>query len=318
MVKRFSDLKFNSSVNLSSVVLFLKGMAMGIGDSVPGVSGGTIAVITNIYERLVYALRSFDSKAVRLIISGQFVKFWSHIDGKFLMVLAFGILTGLLIAANTVLFFIEYYREPLMAFFIGLVLASVRILQSQYSLRKTSVCVFVILGALFALGMGGLEPRIIDANFGYIFFCGLIGICAMILPGISGAFILLFLGVYEFMLNALVSVDLPYIIVFIMGCILGILLFSRILAWLLKDYHDHSFGFISGVLVGSIYVLWPWQSEVSLYTDSSGIQQRLQSTHIWPLNYTEMTGNSPWLGVTVLAFLMGIGLVSTLNHIFNK
>tara|TARA_B100000686_G_scaffold352634_1_gene455336 strand:- start:3047 stop:4024 length:978 start_codon:yes stop_codon:yes gene_type:complete len=319
MTDRFFVSRLNSLISLSGIVIFLKGMAMGLGDSVPGVSGGTIAVITNIYERLIFALGSIDSNAVRLLGRGKIAKFWGYIDGNFLSLLLLGILAGLLVSANTVLFLLENFPEPLMAFFIGLVLSSARILQSKYSLEKMSVWVLLFLGVFAAVCIGNLEPRgIADNSYFYIFLCGAIGICAMILPGISGAFILLLLGAYQFMLNALVTGNLPYISVFIMGCVLGLLVFSRILGWLLRNYHDYSFGFISGVLVGSAYFLWPWQHAVSFYVDSSGIQQPLQTNHILPLNYTEMTGNSPWLGLAILAFFVGIILVNILNIMFDQ
>ncbi len=304
--------------SVDSFILFLKGLAMGLGDSIPGVSGGTIAVITNIYERLIFAIRSIDINALKYLGSGELQKSWRHIDGNFLLILALGILSGLLISANSVLFLLDNFFEPLMAFFIGLVLASTWILRREFSSAKLTVWLLLLSGFVFALLVGSLEPGVADANLLYIFFCGAIGICAMILPGLSGAFVLLLLGVYQFMLRALVEFDFPYIAVFLAGCVIGLLAFSRLLAWLLRNYHDLSFGFISGMLLGSVYVLWPWQQAVSFYEDSSGVRQPLQTANIWPLNYTEMTGNAPRLGLAILAFIVGITLVLALIRMFNK
>ncbi|MFL2856323.1 MAG: DUF368 domain-containing protein [Pseudohongiellaceae bacterium] len=308
----------NPMLNYSSLVLFFKGIAMGLGDSVPGVSGGTIAVITNIYERLIFAILSIDGRAVKILFAMHFAKFWQHIDGNFLLLVVLGALTGLIISAHTVLFLLTSYPEPLMAFFIGLILASTWILRSQYERNNYAIWAAILFGVGVAVLVGNLEPRIANANPVYVFICGAIGICAMILPGLSGAFILLLLGVYQFILTALVQFDVLYIIVFASGCIVGLLSFSRVLAWLLKNYHNLTFGFISGMLLGSVYVLWPWRQAISFYIDSSGIQHPLQTVKIWPLNYTEITGNPSWLAISLISFVGGIAVVVLLHSIFNK
>ncbi|MDD9957743.1 MAG: DUF368 domain-containing protein [Gammaproteobacteria bacterium] len=318
MSDQSSESGSDSLKSIGSLVLVLKGMAMGLGDSVPGISGGTIAVITNIYERLIFAIRAVDKTAIKYFARGEFRKFWQHIDGNFLLLLALGVLAGLLISANTVLFMLDNYFEPLMAFFVGLVLASTWVLRTQYSRQQATVWILLMCGFLFTLYVGNLEPRIADVSLVYVFICGGIGICAMILPGLSGAFILLLLGIYQFMLKALVDFNFLYIAVFLGGCVIGLLAFSRILAWLLRHYHDLSFGFITGMLLGSIYVLWPWQQVISFYEDSAGVQHPLQTVKIWPLNYTEITGNSPWLGVALIAFIAGAALVLVLSLFFNK
>ena len=308
----------NPMLNYSSLVLFLKGIAMGLGDSVPGVSGGTIAVITNIYERLIFAILSIDGRAVKILFAMHFAKFWQHIDGNFLLLVVLGALTGLIISAHTVLFLLTSYPEPLMAFFIGLILASTWILRSQYERNNYAIWAAILFGVGVAVLVGNLEPRIANANPVYVFICGAIGICAMILPGLSGAFILLLLGIYQFILTALVQFDVLYIIVFASGCIVGLLSFSRVLAWLLKNYHNLTFGFISGMLLGSVYVLWPWRQAISFYIDSSGIQHPLQTVKIWPLNYTEITGNPSWMAISLISFVGGIAVVVLLHSIFNK
>jgi len=245
--------------NRGKLMLFLKGVAMGLGDSVPGISGGTIAVITKIYDQLVFSIRSVDLRACRFFFKGQFRAFWEHINGTFLLVLVFGILSGLLISANTVLFLLENYFVPLMAFFIGMVLASSALLRNEFSLGAWQNILALFLGFLLAMSIGFITPRSADLSLVTVFFSGAIAISAMILPGLSGAFILLLLGVYEFILGALLNFDLPYIIVFALGCAVGLLVFSRVLSWLLRDHHQLSYGFITGMLLGSVSALWPWQ-----------------------------------------------------------
>ena len=243
----------------SKVMLFLKGVAMGLGDSVPGISGGTIAVITKIYDQLVFSIRAVDLRACGLFFTGQFKAFWQHINGTFLLILALGILCGLLISANTMLFLLENYFVPLMAFFIGMVLASSALLRNEFSLGTWQNILALFLGLLLAMSIGFITPRSAELSHIYVFFSGAIAISAMILPGLSGAFILLLLGVYEFILGALLGFDLPYILAFMLGCGVGLLAFSRVLSWLLRAHHELSYGFITGMLLGSISALWPWQ-----------------------------------------------------------
>lgn len=297
-------------------VLYAKGIAMGLGDSVPGVSGGTIAVITRIYDELIYSIRAVDEKALALLLKAEIKQCWDHINGFFLLTVALGILSGLLISANTVLYLLEEQFEALMGMFIGLVLASTVLLLENFSLKKVPNVVAVTLGASMTVLVGVLEPVVSEFSLPYLFFCGAIAISAMILPGLSGAFILLLLGAYEYMLTALTSLQWSAIIVFMSGCIVGILAFSRVLAMALSKFHELSYGFISGLLLGSLSVLWPWQQAKSFYEDSAGVQQVLQTTNVWPLNYTEQTGMDPHLGLVLVCSLVGASVVLILNRLF--
>ena len=297
------------------VLLYLKGLAMGLGDSVPGVSGGTVAVITNIYARLIFAIRAVDLKACKLLIKGELPALWRHIDGTFLLILGVGILSGLLFSASTILFLLDNYFEALMGFFIGLVLSSVWLLKGESDFVLWRNVIALVIGFLLAFLLSRINPWIIEISFFYVFLSGMIAICAMILPGLSGAFILLLLGVYQYMLNALVEIELLNILVFFIGCIIGLLAFSRLLAWMLRFYHQLSYGFITGVLLGSVFSLWPWQQVVSSYLDSEGRPLPLQTINVLPLNYAEITGNDPMLMLTALSFLVGITVVMLLRWI---
>lgn len=272
------------------LMLYLKGVAMGLGDSVPGISGGTIAVITQIYDELVFSIRAIDLIACRLLFSGQFKALWQHINGSFLLTLAIGILCGLIVSANTVLFLLENYFPPLMAFFIGMVLTSTWLLKDQFSIAAWQNVLALALGLLLAVSIGFISPRSAELSLLYVFFSGAIAISAMILPGLSGAFILLLLGVYEFILGALIGFDLPYIAAFTLGCAIGLIAFSRLLAWLLKTHHELSYAFITGMLLGSVSALWPWQQ-------SEG--------------YTMLTP-------ALLALVLGVALVVLLQVIFGN
>jgi putative membrane protein len=297
-------------------ILYCKGIAMGLGDSVPGVSGGTIAVITRIYDELIYSIRSVDERALGLVFRGQIGAAWKHVNGNFLLTLALGILSGLLVSANTVLYLLEYRFEALMGFFIGLVMASSVLLFSQFDLARPSNLLALFLGCTLTTGVGLLEPAVSELSLVYLFFCGLIAICAMILPGLSGAFILLLLGAYEHMLTALTGLQWAVIAVFISGCIVGLLAFSRLLALALRRFHELSYGFITGLLLGSLSVLWPWQRPISYYMDSDGQEQVLQTANVWPLNYTEQTGLEPQSVLVAVCMILGLLTVFGLNKVF--
>ncbi|MFN3164266.1 MAG: DUF368 domain-containing protein [Pseudohongiellaceae bacterium] len=169
----------------AALLLYGKGIAMGLGDSVPGISGGTIAVLTNIYDRLIFSLRSFDLDALRLLFSGQIKRAWTHINGNFLALLAVGVLSGLLLSANTVLYLLDYHFEVLMAFFIGLVLACSYLLRRQFSLRDPVQALLLAVGIIVTAAIGLLESREGSVTGLGIFLAGAVAICAMILPAVG-------------------------------------------------------------------------------------------------------------------------------------
>lgn len=299
--------------------IIVKGVAMGLADSVPGVSGGTIAVIAGIYERLINAIKSVDAIAVKLLFRGEVAAAWSHVQGNFLSLLALGILLGLLMSANTVLYLLEYQFGLLMGFFMGLVLASCVFLQSEFSLKSGLHLLFLLLGAGVTLILSSLAPQIAEGdNLLYLFFCGAIGICAMVLPGISGAFLLLVLGVYQTVLEALLGFNVTVIFVFVMGCAVGLLSFSRFLAWVMGHYRAASYAFLTGMLLASLKVLWPWQRAISFYEDRHGVQQVLQTKNLSPFHYMEQTGQEPQLLLTVAAMVLGAGMIIALNKFFSR
>ena len=318
----------DEQVNLdarSALLLYIKGLAMGLGDSVPGISGGTIAVITGIYDRLIYSIRSVDAQACRSLFSGRIREAWQHINGSFLLLVAIGMLSGLLLSATTVLYLLEYHREALMAFFIGLVIASVCLLRSEFELGRLAHGFALLAGAMLTVGVGLMESLQVSLSLPYLFVCGAIAISAMILPGLSGAFILILLGAYQFMLEALVTFDLPSIFVFVAGCACGLLAFSRLIAWALHRYHSISYATISGMLLGSLFILWPWQLQDSLNGVTNevvnGAEEAANSLRIapvWPLNYSELTGNEPNILLAFLMLVLGAGLVFAVHRAFNN
>ncbi len=284
------------------MLLLLKGALIGMSDSVPGVSGGTIAVLTGIYARLITAISAFDLQALRLLSRRDFSAAWRHVDASFLLPLAGGMLCGLLLSANTVLFALEHYPVLLGAFFMGLVLGALFLLRGEFALATPAGLVLFVVGAVVVGGLAWLEPMSGEASNGRLFLAGAVAISAMLLPGLSGAFLLLLMGVYEPMLAALVAFDLAPLVSFAAGCAVGILVFSRALSWLLSHFRAQAYSLIGGLLLGSLLVIWPWQFSTS-------------PTPVWPTDYAA-AGLEAQLGAAVLCGLFGLALVVGLQQIF--
>lgn len=284
------------------VIIYLKGIAMGVSDSVPGVSGGTIAVVANIYDRLIFAIRSLDGEALGLLLGGRLSACWRHVDGAFLLLLGLGMASGLLLSANLILSLIENWPEPLRAFFIGLIVAAVWLLRRKAEFPRRSSLLLSLAGAGLVLAISSGNPVGEEPGAAYLFLCGMIAISAMLLPGLSGAFILLLLGAYEYMLGALASLDLPPLLIFLAGCALGVLLMSRMVAWLLRTRHSQTYAFICGLLAGSIPALWPWQA-VGPADEARGF---IANEAVWPGAYAELAGREPMLLLCLLALVLGV------------
>lgn len=238
--------------------LFLTGFAMGAADIVPGVSGGTMAFIMGVYENLLDGIKSFDLTALRLALKFDFKELFTHIPIRFLIALGLGLLVAIVALSNVLGHAIESSPTFVFSFFAGLVLASILSigLKIQWSV---SAIIAVVVGSVFAFWLVGLEalnPDTVSHALPVLFVSGMIAICAMILPGISGSFILLILGQYEFILNAVRSRDIVSLIVVAAGCAIGIMIFSRVLSWLLKRYWNITIALLTGFMIGSLRRVW--------------------------------------------------------------
>lgn len=286
------------------LLVFAKGTIMGVSDSVPGVSGGTIAVAANIYDRIIYALSAIDADALRLLLKGRLKECWTQVDGTFLLLLGLGIGSGLLLSAHLIVYLIENNPEPLRAFFIGLIAAAIWMLRGETALGDRRNAPAAAGGVLLVLLVSMASPGESQPSALYLFFCGMIAISAMLLPGLSGAFILLLLGAYEYMLAALTAFDIPILLVFLAGCVFGVLLMSRIVAWLLRRHRRRAYGFICGMLAGSIPALWPWQAA----PDGGAAVQFMANRPVAPADYLELTGSEPMTLICLAALLAGLAL----------
>lgn len=292
--------------------LYFRGIAMGAADLVPGVSGGTIALITGIYDRFIAAIASIGIDAIRMVLSGNIKGAWAHVDGKFLVAVGAGILSSVVALASLLNWLLLNYPLPLWSLFCGLILASAihlfytsRIDWSgrDYALWLTGACVAIVIGVM--------QVTQLPVSSFSIFFAGSIAISAMLLPGISGSFLLLILGMYQPVISALVHVDLYTIGLFTLGCLCGLLVFSRILKALIARAQRATMATLYGFLLGSVLMLWPWQQPVSSVIDRHGGNRVVQSVPVLPETYAALVGE-PMLWLCLLAFGVGAGLVSLL------
>ncbi|OQX25646.1 MAG: DUF368 domain-containing protein [Desulfobacteraceae bacterium IS3] len=290
-------------------LLWLKGIAMGTADVIPGVSGGTIAFVSGIYEELLDSIRSFDTEAVRLLFGRDIKGFWNHINGMFLAVLLSGIATAILSLSRLILYWMKTYPELLWAFFFGLVTASALLVSKKISRWSPSVIICGISGLIFGYYITVARPSETTAALWFVFLSGAIAICAMILPGISGSFMLVLMGKYEYILGALRDFNLTVIIVFSSGCVTGLLAFSHLLNWLLKHFYDVTIAALTGIMIGSLNKVWPWKKVIGTYTSHSGEIKPLIEENILPTVYLEITGKEPYLIYATLLAAAGFAVV---------
>ncbi len=282
---------------------------MGGADIVPGVSGGSIALVTKIYEKLLDSIRSIDIDALYLLKNFEFRAFWKHVNGGFLLVLVLGILTSIFTLSRVITFLMEHHAIPLWSFFCGLILISAIVILRDIRKWNVLAIIAIPLGTVIAYFITEIPPVSTPETIWFTFLSGAIAICAMILPGISGSFILLILGQYEQILRAVTERDFLTLAVFAVGCIVGILSFSRLISWLLKRFHAITLAFLSGFMLGSINKIWPWKEVVSYRLSSSGEQKPFLTENIWPHHYQLTTGEEAHFLIAILAFFVGVILV---------
>lgn len=291
------------------LLVLLKGLCMGAADVVPGVSGGTIAFITGIYDEWLSSLKKCTPAVLLMLKREGIKKTWAYINGNFLLALFGGILISLKTFAAVVLLAMDAFPILVWAFFSGLVAAS--IVQLVRAQLKWSWVEFVGLffGVGFILLVSQLAPAQLPGHGWILFLGGFIAICAMILPGISGSFILLLVGLYPVFLQAIHHLEIIKLLWFGAGCISGLIVFSRFLHWLLNAYHSQTLAVLIGFLIGSLSVTWPWKLALLTTTDSHGRVVVLQQENINPFNYFSVTGHQPDLVLALVWAMLGIGLV---------
>ncbi len=287
---------------------------MGAADVVPGVSGGTIAFITGIYEELLGSIRAVNLEAIKLLGKFDLKGFWKHVNGPFLLTLIGGILFSIASLSNLILFLLESFPEMLWAFFFGLIIASAVVVSKKITKWSLPVILAGLAGAVIAYFVTVATPTQSPETYWFVFLSGSIAICAMILPGISGSFLLVLLAKYEFILNAVKELRIEIILTFAAGCVTGILLFSHVLNYMLKHYYNVSVALLTGFMVGSLNKVWPWKQTLQTYTDRHGVVKPLVQSNILPQDYSAVTGQEPFLLYGILLAIVGFALVYLLDY----
>ncbi|MDR1403607.1 MAG: DUF368 domain-containing protein [Tannerellaceae bacterium] len=245
-------------------LIMLKGIGMGAADVVPGVSGGTIAFIAGIYEELLDSIKSIDGNSLKLLFTGKASAFWKAINGNFLLTLVSGIAISIFSLAKLITYLLENQPVLVWSFFFGLVLASTLFVSKDIKKWDWKTILSFAVGGVIAYYITVATPAKTPDGLWFIFLCGAIAICAMILPGISGSFILVLLGKYYHVMEAVKNLDIVIILVFICGATIGITSFSRLLSCLLRRLHDLTIAVLAGFMLGSLNKVWPWKAADSV------------------------------------------------------
>lgn len=292
----------------SLIALVAKGMAMGAADVVPGVSGGTIAFITGIYDRLLNALKQVPV-GVKALFTDGFKAAWTTVDGTFLLCVFGGILTSILSFAHLITYLLTTYPEMLWSFFFGLIVVSGWHMLRQVSHWNVGTGLALLFGVVFSYWVGVLTPNPLTPDPLTFFLAGAVAICAMILPGISGSFILLMLGLYTAVMEAIKGFDIVTLAIFGSGCLLGLLTFSHVLSWLLKKYHNLAISLLTGLMIGALGKVWPWKETLQTRINSSGEEVPLLQSNVSPFSYEGITGQPAFFLESVGLMLAAIVLV---------
>ena len=287
------------------IVLALKGCAMGMADVVPGVSGGTIAFISGIYEELLNSIRSVDATALKLLLKLRFGEFWRHINGRFLLPVLLGIAVAIFSLARLMTYLLTNHPIAIWSFFFGLIIASALLVARQIGRWDWRTVLAFAVGAVAAWWITVATPAETPNDWWFVMLSGAIAICAMILPGISGAFILLLLGKYQYIMHAVGELNIPVILIFVVGAVAGIISFSHLLSWLLKHWHDLTVAVLMGFMVGSLNKVWPWKETVETYVDSHGAAQPLVQQNVAPGAFENLTGQPSQLMEAILLCAVG-------------
>lgn len=292
------------------ISLFFKGMGMGAANVIPGVSGGTIALITGIFEELIDSIKSFDLKAVKLFFSGRFRQFAVHVNLSFLVAVFLGIGVSILSIAKLFEYLFASYPVYIWSYFFGLILASVYFVGRTIHKWSLSVGIVFIIGTSVAIIVTILNPATENEGLIYLFICGIVAVCSMILPGLSGSFVLILMGNYELvMIKAVTSFRIDILIPVILGAGAGLIAFSHFLSWIFKKYRDETISILTGFIMGSLAILWPWK--VTIYrTDAFGNRIVKASGEFIVQGYQRFIPDKMNTEVIIAVLIMIAGIIS--------
>lgn len=300
------------------LTLAVKGMAMGAADVVPGVSGGTIAFITGIYEELINSIKSINLNAIKLFFTGKFAEFWKAINGSFLISVFIGIGISVVSLAKGLEYLLNNFPILVWSFFFGLIVASAIYVSRSIEKWDIKTILAGIVGIAIAYTITIITPAEANTSYWFIFLSGSIAICAMILPGISGSFILVLLGMYKFILESVGDIKIAVIGTFMAGAAVGIIAFSNVLSWLLKKYHNLTIAVLAGFMVGSLNKVWPWKEVTQTIIDRHGELKPIAERNILPATYEQVTGNEALLLGAIICLVAGFALIFVVEGLGKK
>ncbi|RLT92622.1 DUF368 domain-containing protein [Ketobacter sp.] len=295
--------------------IYVKGMAMGAADIVPGVSGGTVAFITGIYEKLIDSIGAIGPGTLTTLVKQGPLAAWRSFNGNFLLTLMLGILTSVFTLSKLLSHLLQTQPELLWSFFFGLILISAVHIGRQIPCWTPATVVALVAGAAIAFVITLVSPQQLPLNAVTLFVAGSIAICAMVLPGISGSFILLLMGMYAHVIGAVKSLELVNLGIFATGCLVGLLLFTRLLSWLLHHLHNVTMAVLTGFMLGSLNKVWPWKQTLSTRINSHGETVPVEQANLLPHQYLELTGQDPKLVFSLVLMAVAVVLVLALERL---
>ncbi len=295
--------------------LVARGVCIGAADVVPGVSGGTIAFITGIYEELVNSIKAINFTAIKLLLTLRIADFWRTINGNFLISVFFGIMVSVFSLAKLIEYLLTTYPVLVWSFFLGLIIASTVYIAKTITTWNAVNLLSAVAGCVAAYFITVISPAEANMSYWFIFVSGAIAICAMILPGISGSFILVLLGMYRFILDAVGNLNVAVILIFASGALIGIIAFSNVLSWLLKKYRNQTIALLTGFMFGSLNKVWPWKQATEILIGNSGEITTLMEKNIMPTRYEELTGNPDMLVLAIVVAATGFALIFIIENL---
>lgn len=311
---------------IKDIIVALKGFGMGAANVIPGVSGGTIALLTGIFGRIIECLNSLmEIGTWKLVLKGQWKEFWKRIDGRFLIALLVGVLLSIFSLAKLMEYVLNYYPVQTWAFFFGMIAASGVVMLMGIKGWKAADVLWAVVGLALGVGICTLSPTTTPDDLWFIVLMGAIAICTMILPGVSGSFILLIFGKYEYLMTAVNEMSIPVLIAFAVGCVGGILAFSKFLHWLLARWERQTMLVLLGFVLGSLIRVWPWSDSSAIVksqllhqgADKAAATDAVQALVESGQDLAPLITDTHLAGAIIFAFI-GIALVGVLEYFSNK
>jgi putative membrane protein len=300
---------------LDYIILFGKGLTMAAVDIIPGVSGGTVAFMSGIHERLVRALRAIDREAFELIGHKRFADCWTKIDGNFLATWAVAVFLGLLILSRGMIHLLGHYPIPLFSFFFGVILMAAPLALRRIRKWSLATVLFFLFGAAATFGLTLFPPLHTSNTFLWAFVAGLVGALGMLLPGLSGGFFLVLIGKYQLMVWAFGQMSLPVLGLFAVGGAISLLGMARFLSWIIDNYLSTTVALLAGFMLGSLNKVWPWREVQEYVITGKGEQIPVADRSILPWNYLVTTSKDPQVFQAMLMMALGVFMMVLIERI---